>query len=97
MATRTALRQWDDTAATQPDLMARVRERPRTRPRDRSDNPSRTHRLRSPLDEAPIGGVKMPQWQDEMTSGGRVWYCPDPDTQTVWVTRVSLDPPREAH
>ena len=77
--------------------MGAVRERLRTRPLDRSDNPNRTHRLKPPLDTAKIGDKRLPQWQHEMTSGGRIWYCPDQDTRTIWITLVSPDPPRQTH
>lgn len=75
--------------------MAEVRGCLRTRPLDRSDNPGRTHRLRPPLDAKRIGGVTLQQWQHEFTSAGRIFYCPDPSTRTVWVTRVDLAHPKE--
>ena len=96
-ASRAALRQWEDAVAAQPDLMAGVRDRLRTRPTDRSDNPNRTHRLKPPLHEGRVGDSKLPQWQHEITAAGRIWYCPDSESRTVWVTRVSLGPPRETH
>lgn len=34
--------------------------------------------------------VTLPQWQHEMTSADRIWYCPDKDSRTIWVTKVSL-------
>ena len=96
-ASRTAQRQWEDAVSAQPELMHTVRERLRTRPLDRSDNPNRTHRLKPPLHEHLVGTVKLPQWQYEMTAGGRVWYCPDHGTRTLWITKVSFDPPKETH
>lgn len=77
--------------------MEKVRERLQTKPLDRSDNPSRTHILLPPLHEAPIGKVKLPQWQYEMSGPGRIWYCPDKASRTIWITRVSLTPPKETH
>ena len=77
--------------------MRSVRDRLRTRPLDRSDNPSRTHRLRPPLHEKRIGDARLPQWQYELTSAGRIWYCLDRATHIVWVTLVSLDSPKETH
>ena len=96
-ASLTAQRQWEDAVVAEPVLMAAVRERLRTRPLDRSDNPARTHRLKPPLHEARIGEARLPQWQHEISAAGRVWYCVDTGRQTVWVTRVSLGPPRETH
>ncbi|MDQ1324236.1 MAG: hypothetical protein QG587_1572 [Chloroflexota bacterium] len=96
-ASRAALRQWASAVAAEPDLMAGVRDRLRTRPLDRSDNPNRTHRLKPPLHEGRVGDARLPQWQHEITAAGRIWYCPDRESQTVWVTRVSLGAPRETH
>lgn len=96
-ASRAALRQWEEALQAEPDVMRSLRERLRTRPMDRSSNPNRTHRLKPPLDLGRVGTVKLPQWQHEITSGGRVWYCLDIEARVVWVTRVSLDPPRETH
>ncbi len=96
-AGRAAERQWNDAREAQPDVMAVVRERLRTRPLDRSDNPNRTHRLKPPLHEHQVDGVRLTQWQHKMTSSGRVWYAVDVVARTVWVTRVSLTAPRETH
>ena len=96
-ASRAALRQWENAVAAESNLMAGVRDRLRTRPLDRSDNPNRTHRLKPPLHEGRVGDAKLPQWQHEITAAGRIWYCPDSESHTVWVTRVSLEPPRETH
>jgi hypothetical protein len=41
------------------------------------ENPSRQHRLRGQLAERQIGGRTLPQWQYEVTAGGRIWYCPE--------------------
>jgi hypothetical protein len=41
------------------------------------ENPSRQHRLRGQLAERQISGRTLPQWQYEVTAGGRIWYCPD--------------------
>lgn len=94
-ASRAALRQWEAAIAAEPALMAGVRDRLRTRPMDRSDNPNRTHLLKPPLHVGRIGDAKLPQWQHEITAAGRVWYCIDTSARTVWVTRVSLEHPRE--
>jgi hypothetical protein len=77
--------------------MASVKERLQERPLDRSGNPNRTHQLKPPLHQKAVAGQALPQWQHEMTSSGRIWHCPDKESLTVWVTRVSLDPPKETH
>jgi hypothetical protein len=94
-ASARAQREWDEASTAEPQLMAAVRERLRHRPLDRSDNPNRTHRLRPPIDFKKVDGRKLPQWQHEITSTGRVHYCPDKVTRTVWVTMVNLSHPKE--
>ncbi len=80
--------------AAEPQLMSAVRERLRTRPLDRSDNPNRTHRLKGALAEKWIGDGKLPQWQHEISGAGRVFYCPDQNSRVVWITLVDLAHPK---
>jgi hypothetical protein len=75
--------------------MSALRERLRSRPLDRSDNPNRTHQLKPPLAEKVVGGKRLPQWQHEVSGGGRVFYCPDRMDRIVWVTKVDLAHPKE--
>jgi hypothetical protein len=93
-ASARARREWEVAVAAEPVLLVAVRERLRTRPLDRSDNPNRTDRLRPPLDTKLIGGVALPQWQHELSGAGRIHYCPVQATRTIWVTMVSLSHPR---
>lgn len=37
----------------------------------------------------------LPQWQHELSGGGRVFYCPDRTDRIVWVTKVDLAHPKE--
>ncbi len=62
---------------------------------DRGPNPRRTHRLQGGLASKQIGGQTLPQWQHELTGSGRIWYCPDVDARVIWVTKVSLNHPKE--
>jgi hypothetical protein len=48
-------------------------------------NAARQHRLYGSLGHREIGGRHLEQWQYEVTAGGRIWYCPDPDRKIVWV------------
>ena len=75
--------------------MSALRGRLRLRPLDRSDNPNRTHQLRPPLADKVIGRKRLPQWQHEISSSGRVFYCPDLTDKVVWVTKVDLSHPKE--
>ena len=89
-ASARAQKEWNQATAAEPELMSGLRERLRLRPLDRSDNPNRTHQLKPPLAEKVIGGKRLPQWQHELSSSGRVFYCPDRTDRVVWVTKVEL-------
>ena len=62
-------------------------------PRDRS-NPARQAQLRLALATRTIGGRQFEQWQYEVTGGGRIWYCPDPDRKRVLITYAGVGHPR---
>ena len=38
--------------------------------------------------------MALPQWQYEVTAGGRIWYCIDDDKKTVWLTAVHIGHPK---
>ena len=42
-----------------------------------------------------IRGVNLEQWQYEVTGGGRIWYCPDPDQRIVWLTLAATGHPQQ--
>ena len=62
-------------------------------PRDRS-NPARQAQLRLDLATRTIGGKEFEQWQYEVTGGGRIWYCPNPEKMIVLVTYAAVGHPR---
>ncbi len=39
-------------------------------------------------------GLKLEQWQHEVTGAGRVWYCPEDARQIVHITRASVGHPK---
>ena len=94
-ATAQALKEWDSVCTEAPELMAAERERLRTRPLDRSDNPRRTAQLKYKLATRRIGDKVLPQWQREISAAGRVWYCPDKIERIIWVTKAELSHPAE--
>jgi hypothetical protein len=94
-ASARAHKQWLQAADQEPDLMEAVRERLRSRPLDRSDNPRRLGQLKGKLREKNVGGERLPQWQLEITAGGRLWFCPDKKDRVIWVTLVSLSHPKQ--
>lgn len=36
----------------------------------------------------------MPQWQYDISSGARLWYCIEEGTRTVWFTLASAGHPQ---
>jgi hypothetical protein len=40
------------------------------------------------------GGKTLPQWQYEVTSGGRIWYLVDHDTRTCWIKEAGSGHPK---
>ncbi len=90
-----ARKEWDLAKRIEPELMEAERIRLSEHPLDRGPNPRRTHRLQGGLASKQIGGQTLPQWQHELTGSGRIWYCPDVDARVIWVTKVSLNHPKE--
>lgn len=64
-------------------------ERPTT-----PENPSRQQKLRGRLGSRIMFGRTLEQWQYEVTSGGRIWYCPDPDRRITWVVAAGTAHPK---
>lgn len=64
-------------------------ERPTT-----PENPSRQQRLRGELGSRDVSGRTLEQWQYEVTSGGRIWYCPDSDRRITWVVAAGTAHPK---
>ncbi len=59
------------------------------------ENPGRQHRLKDVYGTRSIGGRTLDQWQYEVTAGGRIWYCPDPQHRIVWLTLASAAHPKQ--
>lgn len=93
-ATPEAAKGWEDLCrqaqANTWEAWVVLTERP-TQP----ENRSRQHRLRGSLATHRHNGRDLEMWQYEVTGSGRIWYCPDPETMTVWVVLASLKHPKE--
>ena len=87
-------KQWNSAIEAEPELIQRERERLKTRPLDRSRNPSRTHKLKGGLAQRRVGNQVLEQWQNEITGAARIWYCPDKKNRIIYVTYVSLSRPK---
>lgn len=95
--------QWDLRYATKESLAfaelekqfpgnaAEAKQRLRTLPTTRTDVQKP---LRGALGLRNIGGVEMRQWQFDISSGARLWYCVDPDERIVWLTLAAAGHPR---
>ena len=54
----------------------------------------RQHPLKGALGTRSVNGRDLEQWQHEVTSGGRIWYCIDDGNRTVWMTDCSVGHPK---
>jgi len=48
--------------------------------------------LRGRLATRVIGGQALPQWQYDISSGHRLWYCIDTEQRIVWLTYTGRHP-----
>lgn len=55
----------------------------------------RHHQLKGDLATGLRNGKTYPQWQIEVTSGGRVWYLFDQNSETCWVVHAGVGHPRK--
>ncbi len=67
---------------------------PQTRRRC-SRSTDRQHRLRGRLATAMLGGSEYPQWEYEVTAGGRVRYLVDETRRTVHLVYSATRHPRD--
>jgi hypothetical protein len=93
-ATNDAAKGWGDLCAEAPGATRRCFEALRTKPLSMSD-PDRQHRLRGRLASATLGGTGYPQWEYEVTAGGRVRYLVDEARRTVHLMYVSTRHPKD--
>lgn len=54
----------------------------------------RHHRLKYELKNRVYRGRELPQWQIEVTGGGRIWYLLDTESRTVWVSYAGTGHPK---
>ncbi len=50
--------------------------------------------LRGALGRRLIEGVELEQWQYDISSGARLWYCVDHDRRIIWLTLAAMGHPR---
>lgn len=54
----------------------------------------RHHQLKFDLAYVDFKGKRLPQWQIEVTGGGRLWYLVDVDKLKVWLVHAGLGHPK---
>jgi hypothetical protein len=90
-ATNDAVKGWDQVCAAASANARRAWDRITTDPRERD---ARQHWLKGSLGTRSVDGVELEQWQFEVTSAGRIWYCIDDTHRTVWMTDCSVGHPK---
>ena len=90
-ATSDAVKGWDQVCAAAPANARTAWEQITADPRRRDQ---RQHPLKGELGHRDVGGTRLEQWQYEVTGAGRIWYCVDDATRTVWMTDCSIGHPK---
>ncbi|MFD4373924.1 hypothetical protein [Streptomyces sp. NPDC058486] len=93
-ATNEAAKGWCELVASAPVNARRCFDDLRGDPL-RRDNPNRQHRLRGRLSTRAHGRRVLPQWEYEVTSGGRVRYLVDEECRTVYFVYASPRHPKD--
>ncbi|AZM48583.1 hypothetical protein DMB38_24845 [Streptomyces sp. WAC 06738] len=93
-ATNEAAKGWGELCAAAPANTRRCYEALRSAPVSLR-HPDRQHRLRGRLAEGVLGGTAYPQWEYEVTSGGRVRYLVDEARRTVHFVYASPRHPKD--
>lgn len=93
-ATNEAAKGWGDLCTEAPGNTRRCYEALRDAP-DSTNAPDRQHRLRGGLATATLGGTEYPQWEYEVTAGGRVRYLVDEPRHTVHLVYASTRHPKD--
>ncbi len=55
---------------------------------------TRHHPLKGPLSVGSYRGVVLPQWQYEVTAGGRIWYLVDVERRRVYLMFAGTGHPK---
>ena len=90
-ATNDAAKGWDQICAAAPANARTAWDRITADPRRRDQ---RQHPLRGALGHRDVSGVDLKQWQYEVTSAGRIWYCIDDKSRRIWMTDCSVGHPK---
>ncbi len=81
---------WDELGRQLPGTLSQAWQRMRHSPLVRTDTQKP---LKGELGSRPVGGRQLPQWQIDVSGGGRVLYCVDAQDRTVWVVLAGAGHP----
>lgn len=90
-ATNDAVKGWRQVCSSAATNARVAWERITADPRRRD---ARQHPLKGDLGTRMVNGRELEQWQYEVTAGGRIWYCIDDESRTVWMTEASPGHPK---
>lgn len=82
---------WEELGRQLPGSVLEAWGRMRSQPLERTDTQKP---LSGDLGSRSVGGAVLPQWQIDISSGGRIWYCVEDKSQTVWVMLASARHPQ---
>lgn len=94
-ATSEAASGWEDLCEQAPGPTRDCYDALSRDPRDRSATASRRHPLKGELATRELKGVRLEQWQYELTGAGRVWYCIDDAHRRVLLTLAVTGHPKQ--
>jgi hypothetical protein len=91
--TTEAAKGWVDLCAQAPGNAWDAWQTLRTRPAPAART-TRHHRLKGSLATGTYRGAALPQWQYEVTAGGRVWYLVDDERRRVYLMYAGTGHPK---
>jgi len=92
-ATSEAAKGWVDLCGQAPANAYELWRRLRLDPAPRAQT-TRHHQLKGSLSTAAYRGRWLPQWQYEVTAGGRVWFLVDVGLRRVYLTYARVGHPK---
>lgn len=92
-ATNDAAKGWEELCRQAPSNVRTAFDAIESTPRPNPPT-SRQHQLRGSLSTDVHAGQDLPQWQYEVTGGGRVWYLVDEVKRICWIKFASTSHPK---
>ncbi|MEU9183327.1 hypothetical protein AB0D14_01915 [Streptomyces sp. NPDC048484] len=89
-----AIEGWREVGNKAPGNAAKAWEQMRTDPCPAIQT-ERHHQLKFDLAYRDFKGGRLPQWQIEVTGGGRLWFLINEGRRIVWLVKASIGHPKE--